>query len=499
MTKEEALKIVRENYPHFGTTEPWLDLEKALATLIPELAESDDERVRKWILEKVQGYARSGIPCSDEIKMADKAIAYLENQKEHQSCPDAPKEKKLGSNFYPSDKDKNLDEIAQDYVDGVKEYNSEPTWDLVQTAVCYGYHLSEEQFEKNRLAHCDAVSKEECDRETDFAMEIIEKEHRQPTFNDAINYGMRLHKEQKPVEYLSKRKVYDIMNKLTELSMSELIPLESEEYIKIHEITSDVCSLLDYPIKQKPAERSLEDDHIIGFVYDLLNEIEWKDNWAMSKEECLRLLSNYIPQKPAEKQDYSGLNDLERAILRGFLAAGMDNVPVTVIKETAKECLAQTKPAEWSEDDEANKTCILESLEDRIKDVDGVYYAKRLRTAQNWLKSLPERFNLQPKEEWSEEDEEIFNNIIEKAKGGHWIEVNEITWLITRFKSLRPQGSKDSLQTHWKPSEEWNEEDKQYFDDLIARIEKSRRTNRCYVYTDDVDWLKSKLNGNSGK
>ena len=58
-----------------------------------------------------------------------------------------------------------------------------------------GADWQKEQFEKNRLAHCDALSKEDYDRETDFAMEIIEKEHRQPTFLDAINYGMRLQKD----------------------------------------------------------------------------------------------------------------------------------------------------------------------------------------------------------------------------------------------------------------------------------------------------------------
>ena len=64
-----------------------------------------------------------------------------EKQKEHQNNSDAP-EKTLGRDLtFPSDKDKNLDEIAQDYVDHVKEYNPEPTWDLIQTAVCYGYHL----------------------------------------------------------------------------------------------------------------------------------------------------------------------------------------------------------------------------------------------------------------------------------------------------------------------------------------------------------------------
>ena len=55
-------------------------------------------------------------------------------------------EKALGRDLtFPQDKDKNLDEIAQDYVDGVKEYNPEPTWDLMQTAVCYGYHYCEQK------------------------------------------------------------------------------------------------------------------------------------------------------------------------------------------------------------------------------------------------------------------------------------------------------------------------------------------------------------------
>lgn len=58
-----------------------------------------------------------------------------------------------------------------------------------------GAEWQKEQLEKNRLAHCDKLTKEEYDLETDFATEIIEKEHRQPTFTDAINYGMRVMKE----------------------------------------------------------------------------------------------------------------------------------------------------------------------------------------------------------------------------------------------------------------------------------------------------------------
>jgi len=59
-----------------------------------------------------------------------------------------------------------------------------------------------------------------------------------------------------------------------------------------------------------------------------------------------------------------------------------------------------------------------------------------------------EPINTEPKQvdisaEWSEEDEEIFNEIIEKAKGGKWIEFDEIIWLVNRFKSLRPQKKED--------------------------------------------------------
>lgn len=66
-------------------------------------------------------------------------------------------------------------------------------------------------------------------------------------------------------------------------------------------IKKEAISYLEKQKEQKkPVERSLEDNHIIGFVYDLLNEVEWKDSWAMSKEECLRQLNDYRPQKPAE-------------------------------------------------------------------------------------------------------------------------------------------------------------------------------------------------------
>jgi len=80
----------------------------------------------------------------------------------------------------------------------IKEYGYERGEDKLLIAITARHFAQwqKEQFEKNRLAACDAMTEEECKREMDFADEIINKEHRQPTFSDAINYGMRLQKEQ---------------------------------------------------------------------------------------------------------------------------------------------------------------------------------------------------------------------------------------------------------------------------------------------------------------
>ena len=176
-----------------------------------------------------------------------------------------------------------------------------------------------------------------------------------------------LWEEQKPAEYLDKDKVYAVMKKLHDLSFSRLIPINSDEYKKIDEITCDIRNFLNYPIEQKPLE----------------------------------------------KQDYSGLNDLERAIHRCFLVAGVENVPVTIIKETAQDCLAQMKPAEWED----------------YKDKVNIPYCS----------SEPE---------WSEEDEKMLSDL--RNTRGCLMNAGAISFKTKKkfsnwLKSLRPS---------WKPSDE---------------------------------------------
>lgn len=87
---------------------------------------------------------------------------------------------------------------------------------------------------------------------------------------------------------------------------------------------------------------------------------------------------------------------------------------------------------------------------DCYQDSEGLRYAtpEEIRKIVPYLlKSLPERFNLQPKQEWGEEDENKLNHILEivHIASGSEASIDEKEELESFLKSLRPS---------WKPSEE---------------------------------------------
>ena len=76
MTREEAIEIVKKNWP-----EGRHQIKEALEFLVPELKESDDERIRKWIISVIEEVKTDDDWCVDQRKCAD-ALAWLEKQKE---------------------------------------------------------------------------------------------------------------------------------------------------------------------------------------------------------------------------------------------------------------------------------------------------------------------------------------------------------------------------------------------------------------------------------
>ena len=84
-----------------------------------------------------------------------------------------------------------LEEAANAYISNENNYSHSRS-DTFKAGAMW----QEQQFEKNRLAAYERQTEKEADIERDFVMSIIDNEHRQPTFDDAIKYGMTLQKEQ---------------------------------------------------------------------------------------------------------------------------------------------------------------------------------------------------------------------------------------------------------------------------------------------------------------
>ena len=110
--------------------------------------------------------------------------------------------------------------------------------------------------------------------------------------------------------------------------------------------------------------------------------------------------------------------------------------------------IRKQKPTEWSEEELDSITAAINNLE-YLKN-NYAYHQMGLEPAITFLKSLKDRVQPQPKREWSEDDEDIRDNIIRDLKrlSGDMVSPNqtyqkEIQWL----KSLRPQNT-------WKPSDE---------------------------------------------
>ena len=74
MTREEALQAIKEKMDYYESDKR---LRGAIETLIPELAESEDERIRKEIIHYLD-YTAGGLSSEEQHKW----IAYLEKQKE---------------------------------------------------------------------------------------------------------------------------------------------------------------------------------------------------------------------------------------------------------------------------------------------------------------------------------------------------------------------------------------------------------------------------------
>ena len=270
--------------------------------LFPEVKENEDEWIRKWLIEMVEELRKENPTNAEHNGNCSEAIAYLEKQKEQK-----PVEKEITLTSFEGTLNTFLFDFANSPIEDCepKEYVKKHSAEILKAAY----------------------------KELNAKLQQDIFEARQEGVRDGYEVAKA---EQKPAEWKP------------QLESLEALMYAIEGKWEMIKPTSYLSRMLE----------DLYDGLVNTYNVDesLLTELP-KTAYTAEDIEELRALKAKIEAsmedpitKSAEKQDYTDLNDLERAIHRGFLSAGVENVSVGIIKETAKECLAQMKPAEWSKD-----------------------------------------------------------------------------------------------------------------------------------------------------
>lgn len=358
------------------------EITPALTEIFPQLAESEEERIRKDIINLIYWLKGNPSLCSQYYKdRYDSILAWLERQKEEEGYEAIPVEStleyKLGFKA-GKESEKQKEQPLRDFIDNFpysdeKEQKYVPKFKVGDKLVSTkNFHLTYEILE---VGHVNELGNIE------YKVEI---------FTDG--------KSDNPsnVKYMECCKV-DGWGKLIE-QKPNYCHYGGDPNIERCKYCSAAC-IGRLTEEQKPVEiHNPTDEEIESWRKEL---IEFK--------------------KFATKQAKE--NQLHISYTRDVMWENFCSELLSFVNSR--------KPVEWNEEDEKMLKKVM-SICELSNDKEAIW---------NWLcsKVRDKSIRPKPKQEWSEEDEEIFNNIIEKAKGGHWIEINEIAWLIDHFKSLRTQ------------------------------------------------------------
>lgn len=81
---------------------------------------------------------------------------------------------------------------------------------------------------------------------------------------------------------------------------------------------------------------------------------------------------------------------------------------IAFLEQLGYTCIPPGTKQEWTEEDKDNLNNIIWLCENCEKGIETTWTPSQATQIKNLIKSLLERFNLQPKQEWSEEDEKLF-------------------------------------------------------------------------------------------
>ena len=222
--------------------------------------------------------------------------------------------------------------------------------------------------------------------------------------------------------------------------------------------TQEVLSQqLENKCEQKPTEWSEEDDAKLKSILFHIEDVENKN-----VIEWLKSIKDRAIWKPNEKQIHAfiqiyvwysnnfapsaALTSLYKDLMK-LIGNDTNKEIVNDVKDTSLPDMVEQKPkTEWSEEDENNLNGIIDEIKANQNEGPSCDI-KTYNRFLDWLKSLKDRVQPQPKQEWSEEDE-AYTLFTKSAVEDYYDEENPLQKAIVEWlKTLKDRVS-------WKPSKE---------------------------------------------
>mgnify|MGYP007069925296 CR=1 FL=1 len=200
-----------------------------------------------------------------------------------------------------------------------------------------------------------------------------------------------------------------------------------------------------FPELKESEDEEMESEHerirklLVRFV-----KYEMPDNYSddISKDSCLAYLEKQKEQKILQSDGIGaailsalagGIETDEILKVRGFT---YDDVEKYLTLMEQKE----QKPAEWSEEDKKKLEDIIMCGEKHLYLDDGNI---------DWVKSLPERFDLRPRQEWTLYDEKLLGEVMVAVETDKFFSEQDQKRIVSWLRSLRPY-PQDMKESVWR-------------------------------------------------
>jgi len=448
---DKALVIARSRY----SIETEESVRICLELMFSELAESEDEKIRKAIIHYIEQKQFGSEVYLEDDEMVQKYISWLEKQGEQKETP-CDKCKKA----QPSHSCQDITALGRCYLeheqkpaDKVEPKFKKGDWIVYQNEVCQIKHREEGY---NLLTNSFGINKEPINER------LLSTAHLW-TIEDA-----------KDGDVLSNGKMIVIFKNFEKASYRHhvvaYIGLDINGNIQITDDTWILGINKTQPATKEQRDLLFQKMKEAGYEWDAvkkeLKKIEQKSvEMIQWKGDNLKEVIGFTGKSDRFDEWFKTWGEYEKYVHEHNNIVKLFNKDGSHYEVSVGAWIVKTpdghnvptiftfkqKSLEWTEEDDCNSAFIVELL--LGEDSFDKEYISQCKKAAMWLKSLKNKVQPQPKQEWSEENEKIIDEAVEYIKkyaeevvqGGN--SKLYVYGVAERLESLSPVN-------HWKPSEE---------------------------------------------